>query len=111
MTICCLYLFLGCFLEGISVLALTLPVVLPIVSSVGWDPIWFGIVLVVLIEIALVTPPIGLNLYILTAVAPDVPIETVIRSVLWFIPADLALLVLLYFVPQLALWLPSLMFQ
>lgn len=103
------YLFLGCFLEGISQMALTLPLVLPIVSAVGWSPIWFGIIITKYVEIACITPPVGMNLYAMKSALPDMPLATIIRGVIPFIPCDLCVLVLLYFYPQVALWLPSLM--
>jgi len=102
-----MYLVMGMFIEGAGMMALTLPVVMPVVIAMGWDPIWFGIVFVVLCEIALVTPPVGLNLYVVRSVAPDIPIETVIKGVLFLIPADIVMLALLYFWPQIALWIPK----
>ncbi|MGE0502328.1 MAG: TRAP transporter large permease [Rhizobiaceae bacterium] len=104
------YVVLGMFLEGIGMAALTLPIVLPIVIANGWDPIWFGIVFTVIAEIALLTPPIGLNLYVIRSVAPDVPIGTVIKGVLFLLPADILMLALLYTFPQIALWLPNYVF-
>ncbi|GIK82884.1 MAG: C4-dicarboxylate ABC transporter permease [Alphaproteobacteria bacterium] len=101
-----MYLVMGMFIEGAGMMALTLPVVMPVVIAMGWDPIWFGIVFVVLCEIALVTPPVGLNLYVIRSVAPDIPIETVIKGVLFLIPADIVMLALLYYWPQIALWIP-----
>jgi C4-dicarboxylate transporter, DctM subunit len=101
------YLILGMFLEGAGMMALTLPVVLPVVVQMGWDPIWFGIVFVIIAEIALITPPVGLNLYVIRSIAPDIPIETVIKGVIFLIPADIVLLVLLYFFPEIALWIPN----
>ena len=101
------YTILGMFLEGIGMAALTLPIVLPIVIANGWDPIWFGIVFTVIAEIALLTPPIGLNLYVIRSVAPDVPIGTIIKGVLFLLPADFLMLGLLYSFPEIALWLPN----
>ena len=101
------YTILGMFLEGIGMAALTLPIVLPIVIANGWDPIWFGIVFTVIAEIALLTPPIGLNLYVIRSVAPDVPIGTVIKGVLFLLPTDFLMLGLLYAFPDIALWLPN----
>ena len=105
-----LYLALGCLMDGISMLALTLPMVLPIASASGWDPIWLGIVLTLLVEISLVTPPVGLNLYALRATAPDVPLGVIIRGALPFVGCDLIVLFILYFAPRIALWLPGMMF-
>jgi len=101
------YVILGSFLEGIGMAALTLPIVLPIVISKGWDPVWFGIVFTVLAEIAVLTPPIGLNLYVIRSVAPDVPLATITRGVMFLLPADFLMLALLYAFPEIALWLPN----
>lgn len=103
------YIVLGTFLEAISIIALTVPLLLPIVTKLGWDPIWFGIVLVKLIEIGAVTPPVGLNLYALKAVAPDVPMRTIFAGSVPFWLCDIGVLFGLYFIPQIALFLPSLM--
>jgi TRAP-type C4-dicarboxylate transport system permease large subunit len=103
------YIVLGCFLEGISMMALTIPLILPIALSMGWNPIWFGIVIVKVIEIAQVTPPVGLNLYAMKSAAPDVEMTTIFMGCIPFWLCDVAVLVLLYFIPQLPLWLPGLM--
>ncbi len=106
-----LYLILGCFLTGIAMLALTLPLVLPLVISLGWDPVWFGIIVTLLIEVAQITPPVAVNLYAMKAAAPDIPLQVITRGALQFIPANLAIVFLLYFVPQIALWIPNMMFS
>lgn len=101
------YIILGTFLEAISIMALTVPIILPIVLQAGWDPIWFGVILVKLIEIGAVTPPVGLNLYALKSVAPDVPTATIFRGAVPFWLCDVAILFILFLVPQIALFLPS----
>lgn len=103
------YILLGCILEGMSMMALTIPLVFPTILTLGWNPIWFGIIFVKLVEIAQVTPPVGLNLYVMKSVAPDIPIATIYLGCLPFWLCDVAVLTLLYFVPQLALWLPNMM--
>ncbi len=102
------YIVLGTFLEAISIIALTVPLMLPITQQLGWDPIWFGIVLVKLIEIGAMTPPVGLNLYTLKGVAPDVPIKTIVTGCVPFWLCDIALLFLLYAIPEIVLILPRL---
>lgn len=97
------YVILGMFLEGIGMAALTLPIVLPLVVAYGWDAVWFGIVFTVIAEIALLTPPIGLNLYVIRSAAPDVPIGTVIKGVMFLLPADFVMLGLLFAFPEIAL--------
>ncbi len=102
-----IYIVLGMFMDGFGILALTLPVVLPIVASMGWSKVWFGIVITILIEIALVTPPVGLNLYTIKAVAPDVRLDNIIRGIWPYVAVNILLLMLFYFFPQLVTWLPT----
>ncbi|MFN4099741.1 MAG: TRAP transporter large permease [Pararhodobacter sp.] len=105
----CVYLVLGCLLESMSMLLLTVPIFYPIAASLGFDLIWFGILVVVVIEIAMITPPIGMNIFIIRAVLPDVPVTTIFRGVIPFVLADLVRIALLLLVPGVALWLPGLM--
>ena len=100
------YLILGCFMETISMMILTTPFVFPIVVGLGWDPIWWGIVLTILIEAALVTPPVGLNLYVVQSLRTSGPIADVIRGALPFVGAMLGLILLLMAFPDIALGLP-----
>ena len=103
------YLILGCFMETISMMILTTPFIYPIVIKLGWDPIWWGIVLTILIEAALITPPVGLNLYVVQGMRERGPVEDVIRGALPFVGAMLALIFLLMAFPSIALWLPEFM--
>ena len=103
------YIILGCFMDSLSMMLLTLPVVFPLIQSLGFDPVWFGILLVTVVEIGLITPPVGLNLFVIQSVDPELRLPTVVRGVLPFIAADVVRLTLLILVPGLALWLPSLM--
>jgi C4-dicarboxylate transporter, DctM subunit len=100
------YLILGCFMETISMMILTTPFIFPIVSNLGWDPIWWGVVLTILIEAALITPPVGLNLYVVQGMRGRGSINEVIRGSLPFVFAMVALIVLLMAFPDVALWLP-----
>ena len=102
------YLVLGCFMETISMMILTTPFIAPIVFSLGWDPIWWGIVLTVMIEVALITPPVGLNLYVVQGMRDRGPVSDVIWGALPFVFAMLALVGMLMAFPALALWLPAL---
>ena len=102
-----LYLVLGCFMETISMMVLTTPFIAPIVFKLGWDPVWWGIMLTVVIEAALITPPVGLNLYVVQGMRQSGKIHDVIRGSLPFVLAMLALMGLLLAFPQLALWLPQ----
>jgi tripartite ATP-independent transporter DctM subunit len=103
------YLVLGCVLESLSMVLLTVPVFFPIVQQLGFDPVWFGILVVMVIEISLITPPIGLNVFVLRTVLPDVPTIDVFRGVAPFIVVDALRLALVTLVPSIALVLPSMM--
>lgn len=100
------YLVLGCFMETISMMILTTPFIAPLVFGMGWDPIWWGIVLTILIEAALITPPVGLNLYVVQGMRRRGSINDVIRGSLPFIFAMAVLIGLLMAFPDMALWLP-----
>jgi C4-dicarboxylate transporter DctM subunit len=107
--ICAIYLVLGCLLESLSMILLTIPIFFPIVKSLGFDPIWFGVIIVVVVEIGMITPPIGLNVFVLKATLKDVPVTTIFKGVSYFIVADIVRLALFVFWPQIVLFLPSLM--
>tara|TARA_R110002110_G_scaffold9321_5_gene45993 strand:+ start:10300 stop:11607 length:1308 start_codon:yes stop_codon:yes gene_type:complete len=103
-----LYLVLGCFLDSIGILLLTMPIILPMARDANIDLIWFGILLVKLLEVGLLTPPVGLNVYIIKGALGDrVPLTTIFKGVGWFVVVDLFVLLFLIFVPGFTLWLPS----
>jgi TRAP-type C4-dicarboxylate transport system permease large subunit len=102
-----IYLVLGCLMEVTSILALTVPLIVPVVKAVGWSPIWFGVIVVSMMEVAAVTPPVGLNLYAVKAAASDVPIGTIAKGSLPFWCVNIMVVFILYFFPEIALWLPS----
>lgn len=102
-----LYLVLGCFLEPVSMLLLTVPILFPVVTGLGFDPIWFGIIVVVTVELGLITPPIGMNVFVMKSVARDVPLGTIFRGVMPFVLTDLLRLGLLVAFPAIALYLPG----
>ncbi len=105
-----LYLILGMFLDSIGILLLTLPILLPITRAVDIDLVWFGIILVKLLEIGLVTPPVGLNVYVMKgALGNLVDLPTIFRGVTWFIITDLVTLTIIVLFPVLSLWLPGMM--
>ena len=108
--ICLIYILLGCVLDSLAMMLLTLPMFFPIVIGLGYDPVWFGIMVVMLVELGLVTPPIGINLFILKSVVPDVPLIKIIRGIVPFIVVDIMRLLLIGFIPALALFLPHLLF-
>ncbi|MGV6850457.1 MAG: TRAP transporter large permease subunit, partial [Marinibacterium sp.] len=102
-----IYIILGCVFESLSMLLLTVPIFFPLVTSLGYDPIWFGIVVVVVTEISLITPPVGLNVFILKGVVGDVSTGTIFRGVTPFWVADIFRLALIVLVPIVVLYLPQ----
>ena len=102
-----LYFVLGAMLDVFGMLVLTIPFIFPVVGELGIDPVWFGVFVVVMAEVALITPPIGANVFVMRRVAPDVQMEQIFRGVLPFVLGELAVLALLILVPETALWLVS----
>jgi len=107
MLILCIYVFLGMFLDAIGMMMLTLPIIFPAVVALGFDPIWFGIILVKMCEICLITPPVGLNCYIVRSVAPNIPLEEIFRGILPFMIMDFLTVGLFIAVPQIITFLPG----
>ncbi|RAI02430.1 hypothetical protein DLJ53_13830 [Acuticoccus sediminis] len=107
LAIVALYILLGCLIDGASMMLLTLPVLFPIVVGAGFDLVWFGVVVVILIEIGMITPPIGLNLFVLHGMSGGTPYAAVARGALPYVVLMFAFLMLLWLVPDLALWLPA----
>lgn len=104
-----MYVVLGALFDTIAAMVLTLPFVYPLVIGLGFDPIWWGVINVVVIELGMITPPIGINVFVLHGMAKDLPLTTIFRGVVPFLIADTARLLLLIFVPALSLWLPTAM--
>jgi C4-dicarboxylate transporter DctM subunit len=104
-----MYIFLGMILDTLGMIVLTLPFVFPVVKSLGFDPIWFGVYMTLMQEVAMLTPPIGLNVFVMAKIAPDVPMMDIFRGVTPFVIICLFAVLLLTAVPSIALWLPSLM--
>ncbi len=102
-----LYVFLGCFLDSLAMMIATIPIVFPIVIAIGYDPLWFGVFLVVMCEIALITPPVGMNLYVVQGVRGHGSVGTVVRGTLPFVGCVFLLIILITFVPGVVTWLPS----
>jgi TRAP-type C4-dicarboxylate transport system permease large subunit len=100
------YIVFGCFLEGIGMVLITVPVFLPLVKQFGYDPVWFGVIVVIVVEVGLIHPPVGLNLFVIQAHAPDIKITSIYRGIVPFLLAPLVLIVLMFLFPQIALWLP-----
>jgi TRAP-type C4-dicarboxylate transport system permease large subunit len=102
-------IFLGCFIEGISLMVLTVPILYPLIIELGYDGVWFGVMVVTLLNIGMVTPPVGINVYVTAGVAKDVPLMTIFRGAFPFWLAMIAGAILFVAFPQIVLWLVSFM--
>ena len=102
-----MYLVLGCLMDALAMIILTVPIVFPVIKALGFDPIWFGVIVVMTVELGLIHPPVGMNIFVIKSVVEDVKISTIFYGVLPFIITDLIRLVILIAFPVLALWLPS----
>lgn len=103
------YLFGGCFMDALAMIMLTIPIFFPVAQKLGFDPIWFGVVIVLITEMGVITPPVGVNVYVVYGIAKDVPLEVIFKGVLPMLAALLICNMILLVFPQLALFLPSLM--
>lgn len=106
-----IYIVLGCFLEGLGMVLITVPVFLPIAAGYGFDPVWFGVLVVVMVELGLITPPVGMNLFIIRAQVPELKMGAIYRGIVPFLIAPVVLVILLFTFPSLALWLPSFLYH
>ncbi len=104
-----MYFILGCLLNSLAMILLTIPIVFPIIQALGYDPVWFGIIIVMVVELGLITPPIGMNVFVIKGIARDVPLETIFRGAMPFVITQICLILILVAFPQIALWLPSTM--
>lgn len=104
------YIIFGCFLEAIGMILITVPVFLPLIKQFGYDPVWFGIILVIVVEVGLIHPPMGLNLFVIQAHAPDIRITSIYRGIVPFLLAPLILIILMFLFPSIALWLPKVLY-
>jgi tripartite ATP-independent transporter DctM subunit len=101
------YIILGCFLEAIGMILITVPVFQPLIKSFGYDPIWFSIIVVIMVEVGLIHPPVGMNLFVIQAQAPEVKITSIYRGIVPFLIAPFVLILLMFLFPGIALWLPK----
>jgi len=104
-----IYFFLGSIMSSMAMIILTVPIFFPVVMSLGFDPIWFGILIVRVCEVGVITPPVGMNVYIIHGIAKDIPMSTIFRGIVPFLIADVCHIAMLIAIPQLSLFLPSLM--
>jgi tripartite ATP-independent transporter DctM subunit len=102
-----MYLILGCLMDALAMIILTVPIIFPVIKELGFDPIWFGVIIVMTVELGLIHPPVGMNIFVIKSVIEDVKISTIFYGVLPFIITDILRLILLIAFPVLALWLPS----
>ena len=104
-----LYIFLGAFMDPITMLLITVPVVLPLINSYGYDLLWWGIMTVMVIEIGMITPPLGLNVFVIKSISGGTPLSTIFRGIMPFLIADILRLLLFLLLPVLVIWLPGTM--
>ena len=102
-----MYLLLGCLMDAMAMIILTIPIIFPVIIHLGFDPIWFGVIIVMTVELGLIHPPVGMNVFVIKSVVKDVSFTTIFKGVIPFIITDLIRLVILIAFPILALWLPS----
>lgn len=104
-----MYLILGTFMEGLSMMLVTIPIVYPMIIALGFDPIWFGIMIVIVFEMGLITPPVGINVFIIGGLDTSIPMYTIFKGIIPFLIADIFLVALLIAFPQIVMFLPNLM--
>src|SRR5699024_5101127 len=103
-----IYLILGFFIEALALILLTIPVFYPVILSLGYDPIWFGVIIVLVVAAGVITPPVGVNVFIIKGVAKDIPLETIFKGIWPFLFALIICIMILIVFPQLVLFLPNL---
>ena len=102
-----MYLVLGCVMDAMAMVILTIPIIFPVITALGFDPIWFGVIIVMTVELGLIHPPVGMNVFVIKSVVRDVKISTVFLGVMPFVVTDLVRLAILIAFPILSIWLPS----
>ena len=102
-----MYLLLGCLMDAMAMIILTVPIIFPVIMQLGFDPIWFGVIIVMTVELGLIHPPVGMNVFVIKSVVPEVTFTTIFKGVIPFVVTDIIRLVILIAFPVIALWLPS----
>jgi tripartite ATP-independent transporter DctM subunit len=102
-----MYLVLGCLMDAMAMIILTVPIIFPVIMHLGFDPIWFGVIIVMTVELGLIHPPVGMNVFVIKSVVQDVSFTTIFKGVIPFVLTDIVRLVILIAFPIIALWLPS----
>jgi C4-dicarboxylate transporter DctM subunit len=102
-----MYLVLGCIMDAMAMIILTIPIIFPVIKTLGFDPVWFGVIIVMTVELGLIHPPVGMNVFVIKSVIHDVKLSTVFYGVMPFVLTDILRLAILITFPILATWLPS----
>jgi C4-dicarboxylate transporter DctM subunit len=102
-----MYLIGGCFMDALALITLTIPIIFPVVLALGFDPIWFGVIIVLVTEMGVITPPVGVNVYVIKGIAEDVPLETIFKGIFPFLAALIVAVAILIAFPQIATFLPG----
>jgi len=103
-----MYLMGGFFMDALALITLTIPIIHPVVLALGFDPIWFGVIIVLVTEMGVITPPVGINVYVIKGVSDDVPLETIFKGIFPFLGALIVAVAILMAIPQIATFLPAL---
>ena len=102
-----MYLVLGCLMDAMAMIILTVPILFPVITALGFDPIWFGVIIVMTVELGLIHPPVGMNVFVIKSVIKELSFTTIFKGVLPFVATDLVRLLILIAFPSIALYLPS----
>jgi TRAP-type C4-dicarboxylate transport system permease large subunit len=94
-------------MDGLAMIMLTVPILLPTILALGFDPIWFGVMITLMVEMGAITPPVGINVYVIKGIAPDVPLETIFKGIFPFLWALIVVTIILIFFPEIATFLPG----
>ena len=106
-----IYGIMGCFMDALAMVMMTVPIFLPIVTNLGFDRVWFGVVIVMVMMMGVITPPVGMNCYVISGVAKDVPLQTIFKGSVPFVVALLVAIIIVTAAPQIALFLPNLIYH
>ncbi|MEY4713278.1 MAG: hypothetical protein RIS88_2728 [Pseudomonadota bacterium] len=109
MLILVMYLILGCLMDAMAMIILTVPIIYPVIVQLGFDPIWFGVIIVMTVELGLITPLVGMNVFVIKSVLPETSFSTIYRGVSPFVVTDIIRLGILVAFPAISLWLPKTM--
>ncbi|GEO87062.1 MULTISPECIES: TRAP transporter large permease [Alphaproteobacteria] len=105
------YIILGCFLEAFGMILITVPILLPLIQQAGFDPVWYGVFIAIMIEVSMITPPVGMNIFVMQGQMPGISLPRLYQSVMPFVIAPILLTVMIILVPEIATWLPAVLFD